>query len=316
MNYVLGIDGGATKTVSILIDTSGKIHNRFQTGPSAYQNLGITRSIESIVSSINGVTMDLEDGQVVSLCVGLAGLDRQEDKSLVRENLHKLLLKNPINGVFSRPFEITIEHDTLIALTGGIGDHFGIVVIAGTGSIVFGVNKEGRSARAGGWGSFLGDDGSAYQIAHKGLRAALRSYDGRIGKTSLITKFMDACNIKKIEDLMYVIYQNKPEISQIAQFAKLVDEAAFEGDKVAQNIIDESVEELRISTGVVIDDLFTDFDEFNIVTSGGVWQSKSGLREKYIQAMANRVQPERIIFPRFEPAYGAGLIALKALNVK
>jgi N-acetylglucosamine kinase len=316
MDYAVGIDGGATKTVAVLLDKLGNIQNRIEVGPSAYQNLGLARSVEIIMSSIVEVTSFLKEGRVLQICIGLAGVDSREDKILVRDNLYQLLSTDGVLPGIANPANITVEHDTLIALTGGIGVNTGIVVIAGTGSIAFGVNKLGKAKRAGGWGYFLGDDGSAFQIAQKGLRAVLRSHDGRLMRTSLTEKFKEALQIKQIEDLMHVIYQTRLEVNEIAQLAKLVDEAAFEGDIVAQNILDEAVEEFRISTTVVIDNLFSDKDEFDIVTSGSVWQSKYGLRDRYIQAMSGRVKKDRIIFPRYEPAYGAGLIALKSLMEK
>ncbi|MFH7027886.1 MAG: N-acetylglucosamine kinase [Heteroscytonema crispum UTEX LB 1556] len=341
MAYVLGIDGGGSKTVCVLMDKTGKVLGRGEAGASNYQSIGIKAARESIESAIYGAVKDTVT--VKAICLGLAGVGRPADieviKSLVQELQKSKILpinwalqasntppqpsSSDLSGGFLRSNfspqarrepNIVICNDALIALVGGIGDDVGIVVAAGTGSIVFGRNHRGEIKRVGGWGYILGDEGSAYKIAVAGMQAAMKSYDGREISTSLVEGFKEYLDIESLEGLIEVIYRRGWGVKDIAALAPIVDCAAAEGDEVANNIIDDAVQELVRATFTVIDEIFSFGDVFEVVTTGSVWRGKSKIRERFAASIVAKFPGVKVIFPRYEPAVGAGLLALKILG--
>ncbi len=338
MDYILGIDGGGTKTVCVLIDTQGEVWARGEAGASNYQTIGINDTFKSIEAAIINTIIEVRKKidnirdnirnniKITAICLGLAGVARIQDRELIESIVADLQISPNlcIEWALDLSQKIIVCHDALIALVGGIGSDVGIVVAAGTGSIVFGQNQQGITKRVGGWGYLLGDEGSAYKIAVTGLQMVMQSYDGRKKSTHLLEVFKKHLALQNMEDLVEVVYRRGWGVKEIAALAIIVDNAALEGDEIANQIIDEAVQELVKATSVVIDSLkFAHYsqvvkpeinDAFEIVTVGSVWQSKSKMRERFIQSVTTIYPNARIINPRFEPAYGAALLGLKRLN--
>lgn len=321
MVYVLGIDGGGTKTVCLLMDETGNILSRGKSGSSNYQTIGIDATKIAIQTAINKATYSFLDDKnykkisIQGLGIGLAGVGRQEDFNIINNLLEqvKINLKSSINWELTAN-STRIESDSIIALVGGLGYPVGIVVIAGTGSQIFGQNSQGKTKRVGGWGYLLGDEGSGYFIAISGLKAALKSHDGRLGSTQLISAFKHHLNLTNIESLIEVVYRRGWTVQQIASLAKIVDQVARDGDEIANHIINTAIEELVFATKIAIQSLFEADETVEIVTIGGVFQGMNHFHSKYIESL-NRVAPTaKVILPRYEPAYGAGILALNGLG--
>ena len=314
MSYVLGIDGGGSKTVCVLIDDSCQVLGRGEAGSSNYQSVGIEATLQSIESAIHNAVeaaIITNTVNIDAICLGLAGVGRATDIEVVK-GLVKELQNNKLPITWAlQPANILICNDALIALVGGIGQPVGIVVAAGTGSIVFGRNHRGHTKRVGGWGYILGDEGSAYKIAIAGMNAALKSYDGREISTSLLEGFKQHLDLKSIEDLIEVIYRRKWGVKQIAALAPVVDFAAASGDIVANIIIDNAVKELVQATSTVINAIFTADSVLEVVTTGSVWRGRCNIHERFVASLVKKFPNVKVIFPRYEPAYGAGLLALQ-----
>lgn len=209
MTYVLGIDGGASKTVCVLMDENGQVLSRGEAGGSNYQVVGSKAALDSIDSAISAAVLHADVPQpikVEAICLGLAGVGRTQDMQVIHHLVQQLQLFNssPITWALL-PKTTVICHDALIALVGGIGHTVGIVAIAGTGSIVFGRNAKGDTRRVGGWGHILGDPGSAYQIAVAGMRSALKAYEGTAPPTLLIEGYKEHLGLLTLEDLIEVL---------------------------------------------------------------------------------------------------------------
>jgi N-acetylglucosamine kinase-like BadF-type ATPase len=317
MNYVLGIDGGGSKTVCILMQDTGEVLGRGEAGSSNYQTIGIKATLQSIESAIyaaaNEALNSINYINIKAICLGLAGVGRAADIEIVKALVQDLQNSKLLPITWALPASnIVICNDALIALVGGIGDDVGIVVAAGTGSIVFGRNHQGKTKRVGGWGYILGDEGSAYKIAVAGMQAALKAYDGREMSTSLVEAFKQHLNLASIEDLIEVIYRQGGGVKEIAALAPIVDFAAASGDGVANNIIDEAVQDLVKATSTVIDAIFISA-AFEIVTTGSVWQGRCKIHERFAGCIVAKFPSAKVIFPRNEPAYGAAMFALKSL---
>lgn len=309
MRCVIGIDGGGSKTVCVLMDDTGTVLGRGEGGAANYHSVGMEAALLSIQSAIAQSIPSTTQVTITGICLGLAGVDRPADLKVAQGLLQQLLNSHlPIIWKLS-PNNILICNDALIALVGGLGHPVGIVAIAGTGSIIFGRNSQGQTKRVGGWGYLLGDEGGAYYLAIQGMQAALKAYDGRLQSTSLQDKFIQHLQLKSIEDLITVIYQHWG-VKEIAKLASIVDQAASEGDLVANNIINHAAEELATATQVVIDSIFNNTEVIEVVTAGSVWQGKSQLREKYVSLIKERSPLVQVQMPLHEPAYGAALLAL------
>lgn len=318
MHCVIGVDGGGSKTICVLVTLTGEIIARSESGGANYQSVGIDQAINSIYTAILQTIASLKSGleniQIAAICLGLAGVSRQNDIDLV----YKKFLESSQFSLL--PTTITSEHliiyhDALISLVGGIGHNIGIVVAVGTGSIVFGQNAQGETKRVGGWGYLLGDEGSAYQIAIAGLKAVMRSYDGRGASTALTEIFKNHFQLTNLEGLISVVYRSGWGVKEIASLAPIVDNVAVQGDLVANQIIDTVVAELTLATATVINSLFADQNQnqLEIVTTGSVWKGKSQIRQRFISQLQLQYSQIQIILPRNEPAYGAALLALKLI---
>jgi N-acetylglucosamine kinase-like BadF-type ATPase len=315
MNY-LGIDGGGTKTVCVVIDAQGVVLGRGEAGASNYQSIGINAAFKTIAKAIQQAieTIKLtEKIEIQGICLGLAGVGRPRDIEVVQGIVNDLQNNQNLPIAWNlQPNNILICNDALISLVGGIGHDVGIVVAAGTGAIVFGRNEQGVTKRVGGWGYIIGDEGSAYKIAIAGMQAAMQSYDGREKPTRLNDAFINYLAIDTIEDIIEVVYRRGWGVKEIAALAMVVDNMADEGDEVAMRIIDEAIGELVKATSIAIEALnFGSSKVFEIVTTGSVWRGKSNIRKKFIASINTMYPYASVILPRYEPAYGAGLLAVK-----
>ncbi|MEH2237195.1 N-acetylglucosamine kinase [Nostoc sp.] len=315
MNYVLGIDGGGSKTVCVLMDDLRQVLGRGEAGPSNYQSIGIEATLQSIQLAVHNAveaTIITNTVNIDAICLGLAGVGRAADIEVVKGLVQELQKNKFLSITWAlQPANIIIVNDALIALVGGIGQPVGIVVAAGTGSIVFGRNHQGHTKRVGGWGYILGDEGSAYKIAIAGMNAALKSYDRREMSTSLVEGFKQHLDLENIEDLIEVVYRRGWGVKQIAALAPIVDLAAASGDIVANMIIDNAVKELAKATSTVIDAIFSSDSVLEVVTTGSVWRGRCKMHERFTASIVKKFPEVKVIFPRYEPAYGAGLLALQ-----
>ena len=146
MFHVIGIDAGGTKTVCLLADGTGRIVARARTGGANLQAVGELQ-VEKVLHEVMEEAIGERDIVPAAICLGIAGVDRQDDHATVRGIMRRI-------GYKART---RIVNDALIALEAGAPDQPGVVIISGTGSIAYGRNAAGRAARAGGWGYVLGD---------------------------------------------------------------------------------------------------------------------------------------------------------------
>src|SRR5262249_44790254 len=152
-----------------------------------------------------------------------------------------------------------------------LGGQPGVVVIAGTGSIALGVNAAGKTARSGGWGPTLSDEGSAYDIARRALRAVVASFDGRSEKKVLNERWVERLGVQTPAELPTVVYSEESESVEIASLADIVTEAAGDGDQVAREILTSAGKDLgRLATSV-IERLGMRNDTFRVAVVGTVF---------------------------------------------
>lgn len=302
MNYIIGIDGGGTNTVGILATKDGQTIAKSQAGPSNYHVVGIEQTryvLNEIISQLkHEVTANNLDS--IKFCIGMAGLGRKEDKVVIG----KICDEIGIN------IKRILTHDAHIGLVGGTGKQAGVIVISGTGSIVYGINEHGKEVRAGGWGYILGDEGSGYDIAIKGLQAVTRAADNRTHPTELTHLILNKLELSEPYDL--IRWTHAANRHEIAQLATLVFKAMEIGDTRAEEIIESAVSKLACAVETVVMQL--EFAEsFDIVFSGGNLLNQSILADKLQRWIEKIIIDASVILPKHEPAYGAVLLAMEQL---
>lgn len=305
MEYIVGVDGGGTKTVAVVTDTWLESIGIGISGPSNYHIVGLDfakkQIKEAIASAIRSISAEVKE--FVVACLGLSGVGRQSDRELIL----------PVVSEIFNCRNIILKHDAEIALLGATGCQPGVVVIAGTGSIAFGMNYHGDTARSGGWGWLLGDEGGAYYIGHKALISACRSYDGRGEYTQLLPALLTHFRIKDLSELVRIIYSAN-EVQAISELAPLVVSLARQGDHIAIQILREAGEELAICASAVIRKLNMMDDEFTLAISGSVFNAGELILLPFKRMIHEVANGAKISVPLFPPVIGALLIALKELG--
>jgi N-acetylglucosamine kinase-like BadF-type ATPase len=237
--------------------------------------------------------LDSQSATFAAACLGFSG-GAEDKESYARELIR------------SQKYKIT--HDAEIALIGALAGEPGIVVIAGTGSIAFGRNAEHRTARAGGWGYVFGDEGGGFDITRRALRAALRYEEGWGPATSLRDLLARAAGASSANDLLHHFYADVPR-TQVASLARVVNQAASEGDTVAAGILTEAANQLAWYAEGVYCNLFRAGEVVAVARIGGVFRSEL-LQEQFARALQSRIGCSTAA-PRFSPATGALLEAMR-----
>lgn len=308
LEYVLGIDGGGTKTVCVISDAQGRLLGRGTGGPSNFLTVGEEEAEDSIQTAIQAGLgrCDVEIPRFRVACLGMAGAGRPSGVKAIKRIMKGLDVAD----------RVVVDTDAAIALAGATACSPGVAVISGTGSIASGIDRSGERWRVGGWGSFFGDEGSGYDIGRRGLTAALRAHDGRGEATALLQKFLGHFGVSSVDELVDRVYLDGPRIGEVASLSRLVVEAARDGDAVSRKIMRDAAEELSTAAITLIRQLKMEDEEFEISLVGGIFRVDdliaSPVRHK-IKSFAPKCQ---IVSPRFEPAVGAVLLALKEINVR
>ena len=296
---VLGIDAGGSKTVAILADADGRVLGEGRAGGANLQAHGELQVEKTLHAVIDQAMADQGPPPAV-VCLGLAGVDRPGDSDVIRAIMRRL-------GFKSRTL---IVNDALVALVAGGGDGPGLVVIAGTGSIAFGVNADGVAARAGGWGSVLGDEGSGYWIGRRALAAVARDADGRGPRTRLTALVLEHFGLPRAEALVAEIYDHATGRHSIAGLGQTVDRARAEGDAVATEIFREAAAELALAASTVVSRLGMRGDGFPTLLSGGMLRGVPWLAAEVTTRMAEVAPRSVVSLLGVEPALGAVRLAL------
>lgn len=298
MRYVIGIDAGGTKTVGLLADDTGNIHTKARGGGAnlvVHGELAVEKVLYQIIESLDA------PGPIAATCLGMAGVDRPEDAELVQGVLRRLGLRQAVR----------IVPDALIALVAGAPEGIGIVLVAGTGSIAYGVDPEGRVARAGGWGYLLGDEGSAFWLGHAAVRQGIRALDGRGPATTLFDRIAFKLELEVPEGLVKWFYDQELSRYRVADLASVVEEAANEGDEAADSLLDQAAGHLARAGRAVARQLR--FGEpYPLVLAGGVFKACPSLYRRLESCLD--LPEARVVRLEGEPANGAVTLALELLR--
>jgi N-acetylglucosamine kinase-like BadF-type ATPase len=306
--YVLGIDGGGTKTQAIILSADGTLCGTGIAGPTNFDDIGVDAARENLRAAVEQARAQMDIHQPFAAAfLGIAGVVSARDCGIVHEIASALDL--------APQEQVGVDHDCRIALAGGLSGRPGVVLIAGTGSSCFGMNAAGDRWLVGGWGYLLGDDGSSYWLGVHALRAAIASHDGRIGETIIAKHVLDALEITSFEDIMHRVYVKGLSRMQIASLAPIITQAAQSGDVIATSLIQQGVNTLAEWIRVTIQRLGMN-DSLPLVTLvGGLLRSGRIVNEALHDAIHRICPPCVIIPPALSPILGAGVLALQSLGI-
>ena len=299
--YVIGVDGGGTKTEAALADSKGKILKMAKSAPSNLRNTEIDRAVFNICGAIKKVK---QGKKIDSIFIGLASIEEEfkfEEEKIKKEIFKKL--KN-FNG------KLEIGSDQTVAFRSGTDERNGIVLISGTGCVCHGW-KNKKEAKTSGWG-WLADEGSGFWTGQKGFQAVFKELDGRGPKTKITKILFKEWKLKRIEDLLKKVYP-KDFVRQVSLISRIVDKAADRRDKIAKNIMIEAGRELANSAKTVIKKINFKKEIFPIVLVGGMFNSKIVLSalKKEIKKFTPKV---KFIQPKVKPVTGAVKLAIENLD--
>lgn len=303
--YVVGVDGGASKTVALIGGEDGKILGRGESGSSNYHNIGASAAQKAIKEAViearkrAGLTEKKPEVAVVAL----AAINSPKDQAVARAFVQEA-------KVARTSF---VVHDAVAALYAATQGRPGIIVISGTGCVAAGINKAGKYARAGGWGYLVDDEGSAYDIARKALNRAFRSIDGRAPPTKLVSIFKRKFRVKTLQDAQKLIYTNGLSVEEIARSAPLVSKAASH-DEACREILNDAGVRLAELACAVARRLKMTHENVKVAVVGGNFKSGRHLLRPFQARIKEECRRAKIVKLRTEPAQGAFLLALSELQ--
>jgi len=307
--YVLGIDGGGTKTQAAIVDETGRVCGAGLGGPSNYDDVGVATARTNVAQAVNTARhkAGMDTVPFAAVFLGMAGVVSPRDRTVIRNIAHDLDL--------APAAQVGVDHDLRTALAGGLLGCPGIVLIAGTGSACYGRNAAGASWRAGGWGHLIADEGSSYWLGVRAIRAAVRAADGRIVRTPLLERVLDHFHLAQIDDIMHYLYVGGPSRAELARLAPLVIDTARAGDPAACELIRRGTQALADCVVAVAKQLDVAARPCDLVLVGGLFRAGAIVVDPLRTAVHDQLPLCRISFPELPPVLGACVLALQMLDI-
>jgi N-acetylglucosamine kinase-like BadF-type ATPase len=296
--YLIGVDGGGTKTVGALADLKGRILKKVEIGSTNPNKIGF----ENTLTHLKNLILRISKNKKIKIAyLGLAGgLERDKKK---REKIRKELQK-----YFD--FPIFVDGDQKIAFRAGTEEKEGLVVIAGTGAIAMGWKGE-KEAISGGFDWLIGDQGSAFWVGRKVLEEVGKFLDGRRNDFQLRRFIFKKLKIKKETDF-YEKFYSEDFVRRVALISRFVDEFSKKGDKFSRKILIEAGREVSKMAITVIKKLNFKNRKFPVVLVGGMFKSK--IFEKEVKKRIKRVAKKaNFILLKRKPVMGAIKLAKEIL---
>ena len=241
--WVLGLDGGATKTLAAVFDVESGTLATGESGPTNPHAVGFDASAaalrEAVDEALQRAGADAAD--LAGAVLAVASVDTEENQKRLLDDIPTL---RGLDQAF-------MTNDVVAAWASGTWGQPGVACISGTGSNVFGVGTDGSTWRCGGWDYLLGDEGASVWIGLEAMRRATFYRDGRGPWTALVPRLVEAYGMNDVADLHEIVYQ-KLQKADIAGFAKHVSEVAAAGDAVAGAILRDAGEQLATQITTVI----------------------------------------------------------------
>lgn len=298
--FFLGVDSGGTKTDFCLINGQGKPVFSYSSGSGHIAQIGtsgLDQLFDDFVKELhkNGISI----GDISYTFLGMPGYT--ESESWDRH------IETTLTRIFGSRY--TCANDAVPGWAGSLACKPGINLVAGTGSIVFGMDAKKNEARCGGWGHYLGDEASGYWIGKNVLEIFTKQSDGRLEKTLLYTLVKERLGLKKDGDIIDLVYNKwNGGREKIAALSKIAHEAALKNDACALKLIDKTAEEMASMVYAVAEQLSFE-GAISVSYSGGVFR----MGEIITGALLGQLKAHKLSFsletPLLSPVLGAALYA-------
>jgi N-acetylglucosamine kinase-like BadF-type ATPase len=306
MDYVAGLFGGEN-IVCWISDINGRVLSKSERTGSRYKRDGTAALKEAIGEVFFRAAKPLGIKRVRTISICLPDIDTPNDEMAVTNIALGLNVAD----------NVLVYNDSVALFFGAIAPEGstaeGVVVIGDLGAVAFGMNRNGKIARAGGWEFFLSDEGSVYWIAKRALRDAMKSYDGRGEKTTLEKALVEHFEVEDARGFVDMFYSGKLGQRELVSVFNAVVKEAGAGDATAVTIMNNAVKELALHAKSVIKALGFDKKAFEIALRGMVFDALKELDmmkdfESEIKSVGENAS---FIEGRYEPIYGALALALE-----
>ncbi len=298
MGVVVGIEGGGTKTGCAVLSEQGELLAYAEGGPANLNFVDEATQRESFETALNGALQGI-NAPVLALGYTVAG---------TRANWAWLLRR------LGNPPAYAIEESRMAMLSTGVEVAHGVSVVAGTGSLVAGFRDDELVVQMGGWGALLGDEGSAYDVAMRGIRSAVCAWDGRDRPNRLIQAVQGFFGIEDLRELVPIFYQQGVPRHRVAAFAQSVVETARQGDPVASTILAQAGRDLAHDARACAERLFTREDPFTVAMTGGMFRSEI-FRATFRECLEPSFPHAEFRMPMMEPATAVARAVLRRFRL-
>jgi N-acetylglucosamine kinase-like BadF-type ATPase len=303
MTYVVGVDGGGTKTAAVVADDQLRRVGEAITGPSNGRSVGTDVASANIAAAVTQAiaAAQLTLNDIGAICLSIAGFDTDLDLPVPQGAVRQLGYLGPV----------IMENDVVGAWAGATEARAGLVVIAGTGATGLGMNEHGELWRTDGWDYLLGDAGSGYAVGRAGIHAAMRALDGRAAPTRLARELYQAYGARTAPDMRRLVDSSRFGKFETAHFAVNVADAAEQGDAAAQAILTEAGADLAENAVAIMRRLDVLGAPFTVSTIGGVFKSAAWVVPPFQAAVLQSAPRASFRPPLHPPEIGAAILALR-----
>jgi N-acetylglucosamine kinase-like BadF-type ATPase len=304
--YFLGFDGGGTKTECVLADAEGRVITTSTGGPSNPLRAGYTRAWFSLSEAADAVLKHekITTGYIRGLCAGLGGASRSG-------------VARRVKTFFERGYpnaQVLVTTDLELALDAAFGASEGIILLVGTGSAAFGRDANGRTARAGGRGPWISDEGSAFDIGRRAVQAVVLAEEHRGPVTALSGRILEFLQARNWGQLSEQIAKNPDAV--FPKTFPLVAELAEGGDDVSRDILAGAAASRALLVSNVAHELGWSDRAVPIAKVGGA-QGRSQYFDSAIDAEVKKAVPQSTNVPtNISPAEAAVRIAVRLASAK
>ncbi|HVB98524.1 MAG TPA: BadF/BadG/BcrA/BcrD ATPase family protein [Candidatus Dormibacteraeota bacterium] len=301
MRLYLGLDGGGTKTLAALVDEGGRLVSEIVGGASNPLRSSLARSLTALDDAA-ARALALAKAEATDVCAVTAGLAGAGQPRLA----HRIaaFLSTRFRGA---TVEATTDLDIALESVAETGP--AAVLVAGTGSASFGRDASGRSARAGGWGPWFSDEGSAFDIGRRALLAMARTRDAALSASRLDQAVCECLGYDDWQRLVDDIAR-KP-LERLPALFPAVVAAAEAGGETARAILAEAAASLAQLAGTVIGRLDLGSDDFPVGCVGGVFGRTRFLDDEVGRQLSLLAPRAWLTPPRISPAVAAAQRALR-----
>lgn len=307
MRCVLGVDGGASKTLAVLADETGEVHGVGRAGNGNHQGpAGLAGALTEIRTAIAQALDMAGEAEVDGAYFCLAGADLPEDFTLLRPALAELR---------AAP-QIDLHNDSIAALRSGTDNPNAVTVIVGSGTNAAGRNARGEEIRLAALGWYSGDQGGGGDLARQAVWSVARAQDGRGERTALESLVLGALGVPDADAMIRRFYLEGISHGEVLALAPLVFKAANSGDPIARNLVIGQGREVAVTATALLWRLDLLDTVADVVLGGSIFKGEGDLLMDTIRQELGKSAPRaRIVRPEVEPVIGALFCGMDMLNI-